>query len=315
MKKTKLTNIYDAFIQFEGITSADGDVGGNWLFCQELVGRPDTFTGKTILITSGAAVHNSTGISAFNPLTGRVTVSPVFITQILKGHSFKISNIDNSVAFALVVLVDLAAILADLGPASTAALGSLYAILGNPATSFALRIGNPDADTLKSLVAKLGDLQRSLRAELGTRWDAAGDLGTDITSIIASLSGATGVLKEQAAVPVNVLAVAGPEVDVFHLAAAGTRYVVRSLRLKSVDPGADNVTVRLYELINGGLINTDTFTIGTAGQPNPYTNHYSLMDMFGLPHLAGDNIQVTVQATGGAGYAVTGEYSFAQNHI
>jgi hypothetical protein len=36
------------------------------------------------------------------------------------------------------------------------------------------------------------------------------------------------------------------------------------------------------------------------------------MDMFGLPHLAGDVLQVTVQASAGGPYAVTGQYTLSQ---
>lgn len=48
------------------------------------------------------------------------------------------------------------------------------------------RIGNPDAHTLVSLTAKLGNLARSLTTILGTRWNSSGDLGTDIAAIVAS---------------------------------------------------------------------------------------------------------------------------------
>ncbi len=49
------------------------------------------------------------------------------------------------------------------------------------------RLGDPSTDTLKSLVAKWGNIARSLTTILGTRWDSSGDLGTDIASIIADL--------------------------------------------------------------------------------------------------------------------------------
>ena len=114
--------------------------------------------------------------------------------------------------------------------------------------------------------------------------------------------------QEQAAVAVNTTAPNTPaENNVLNLAVAGTRYIVRSLRLKCADPGANTVTVRLYELVNGGLIQVDSFDITTVN----FATYFSLPDMWGLPSLAGDNLQVTVQASAGGPYVVTGQYSYA----
>ncbi len=117
---------------------------------------------------------------------------------------------------------------------------------------------------------------------------------------------------EQINVAVNVSAISASETDVLNLpVVASTCYTVQNLRLKCADPGANTVTVRLYERVNNILTEVDSFPItgGGAGVGNWETYH-SLMDMFGMPHLAGDNLQVTVRASGGAGYAVTGQYSY-----
>jgi hypothetical protein len=66
--------------------------------------------------------------------------------------------------------------------------------------------------------------------------------------------------------------------------------------------------VRLYELINDVLTLVDTFIIDTTN----FANYFSLMDMFGLAQLAGDVLQVTVQASAGGPYAVTGQYTLSQ---
>lgn len=117
------------------------------------------------------------------------------------------------------------------------------------------------------------------------------------------------LLNENPAVPVNISAILASETNVLNLNTASTRYIVRSLRLKSANPGADTVTVRLYELINGVSTLVDSFGITAA----TFATYFSLMDMFGIPYLAGDNLKVTVQVTGAGGpYAVTGEYSYAQ---
>ncbi len=129
--------------------------------------------------------------------------------------------------------------------------------------------------------------------------------GLDIAAILA-----LPIFLEQAATPVNINAVAAGWANVFSLAVAGTRYIVRSLRLKCANPNPDTVRVALYELVNGALILVDFFDITAAN----FADYHSLMDMFGLPHLAGDQLQVSVRViTVGPGpYAVTGEYSWAR---
>jgi len=134
------------------------------------------------------------------------------------------------------------------------------------------------------------------------------DLLPDIDTKIDSIVGATGTFLEQADTPVTINAILASETDVFDLNVADTRYIVRSLRLKSADPGANTVMVRLRKLINDVSAIVDTFTIDT----NNFGTYHSLMDMFGVPHLAGDDIQVTVQASAGGPYAITGQYSHAK---
>ena len=116
------------------------------------------------------------------------------------------------------------------------------------------------------------------------------------------------MLKEQADVAVNTTAPNTPaENNILNLAAANTRYAVRSLRLKCANPGVNTVTVRLYELVNDVFTQVDSFDIAAAN----FATYHSLMDMFGLPHLAGDRLQVTVQASAGGPYTVTAQYTLA----
>ena len=112
------------------------------------------------------------------------------------------------------------------------------------------------------------------------------------------------LFDQQPDVAVTVNAVLISETDIFDLNVAGTTYQVNNLRLKSVDPGAETITVRLRELINDVSTIVDTFTIDTTN----FGTYYSLMDMFGLPQLTGDDIQVTVQASAAGPYAITGQY-------
>ena len=132
----------------------------------------------------------------------------------------------------------------------------------------------------------------------------------EIADLLADIKGATGIFHEQTDTTVNITAIVASETDVLNLAVADTRYIVRSLRLKCADPGANTVTVRLYELVNDVLTVVGSFVIDTTN----FGTYHSLMDMFGLPHLAGDNLKVTVQASASE-YAVTGQYSHAKTNV
>lgn len=125
---------------------------------------------------------------------------------------------------------------------------------------------------------------------------------------LSSQEEAEGVFFEEEDVAVNTTAILASETTIFDLSVADTRYMVKSLRLKSADPSTETMTVRLYELINDGLVVVDTFDIDAAN----WGTYHSLMDMFGLPHLAGDSLKVTVQMSGGAAVAVTGQYSYSK---
>ncbi|GAH75365.1 unnamed protein product, partial [marine sediment metagenome] len=76
-------------------------------------------------------------------------------------------------------------------------------------------------------------------------------------------------------------------------------------------PLANTVTVRLYELVNDVLTEVDSFDITNAN----FATYHSLMDIFGVPYLAGDELQVTVRASAGGPYAITGQYSHAKNNV
>jgi len=118
-------------------------------------------------------------------------------------------------------------------------------------------------------------------------------------------------LSDKPTVSVSINAIAASETNVLHLNAANTRYIIESMRIKAANPGAETVTIKLYELVAGVLVNTDSFAIDAT---NFATNH-SLMDMFGLASLSGDQIKVTVQMSGGAAVAITGQYSYATSEV
>lgn len=110
-----------------------------------------------------------------------------------------------------------------------------------------------------------------------------------------------------AATAINATAVVSPGVDLLDLVDTNgkTSYRLNNLRIKCADPGANTVTITLYELINDVSTAVNTFVITTDN----YETYYSLMDMFGLTHVSGDDI--TINATTSAGsYAVTGNYQY-----
>ncbi len=153
-----------------------------------------------------------------------------------------------------------------------------------------------------------------LRDVLGNKADTALAVPSAVDSMMRYIKGILGAIpgvassfQEQADVAVTINAINGGETNVFDLNAALTRYMVRSLRLKCADPGANTVAVRVYGLINNVSLEVDSFDITTAN----FGTYFSLMDMFGLPFIAGDDVQVTVRASAGGPYAVTGQYSLA----
>ncbi|MDO8636679.1 MAG: hypothetical protein Q7R34_10715, partial [Dehalococcoidia bacterium] len=129
-----------------------------------------------------------------------------------------------------------------------------------------------------------------------------------IKGILLGIAAAAHGFQEQASVAVNITAILASETNVFNLATASTMYQVRSLRLKCADPGVNTVTVRLYSLVNAVSTVVATFAITGTN----FGSYHSLMDMFGVPHLAGDNLKITVQATAAGPFAVTGQYSYAK---
>lgn len=112
-------------------------------------------------------------------------------------------------------------------------------------------------------------------------------------------------LMNKAEVPVNITAIVASETNFLNLSTNGVHYAIDDLVLKCANPGANTVNVRLYKLVNAVLTNTQTFAITAAN----FGTYFDINTMFGLKSLAGDNIGITVQATAGGPYAVTGSYA------
>ena len=206
-------------------------------------------------------------------------------------------------------------------PSLVTALGTDGANVTDQAASVLGAIGANNADNAfdsTNVVANANGSVLERLKDIVTTYLADGTIGLaaiealvdDLEASQTAQNGATGIAREQADVAVAIDAILASETTVFDLSTATTRYIVRHLRLKSVDPGAETITVRLYELVNDVLTAVDSYAITTAN----YTQYHSLMDMFGLPQLAGDNLKVTVQASAAGPYAITGQYSFAKTN-
>jgi hypothetical protein len=89
--------------------------------------------------------------------------------------------------------------------------------------------------------------------------------------------------------------------DVLNLGGGvGIHYKVKSLWLNFTDPVAAHYTIELSQLINGSLMVVKTTTVNTPG------GFYNLMDLFGVPELSGDSIEIRATLSVAGPLAVTG---------
>jgi len=109
---------------FASSATSDGNVGGTTIVCSGLPAGSD-FDGNIVVLTSGAYKGESRSING-STTGGTITVDAAFSGQIVEDTKFGV--------FALrSVTVAVSDVAADVGDASSAALGSLYGILGDPA--------------------------------------------------------------------------------------------------------------------------------------------------------------------------------------
>jgi len=128
---------------------------------------------------------------------------------------------------------------------------------------------------------------------------------------VAGITGATGIFHEQADAGFTEEIVAA-ETFIVTLTVADTRYILRDLRVKCEDPTAANtVTITLYTLINGVETAVDTFVITNAN----FGTYHSLMDMFGVPYVAGDSIRVSATGSAAGPYTLDGQYSHGKTNV
>ena len=152
--------------------TGDGNVGGTTIVCSEMTGLPD-FDGSQIhIVDPDSNACDQTRDIEGATTGGTITVKKAFDCQITQDTAFIITGIRST-------------------PVEVA----------NLETWIKTAIGDSSGHTLTSLVTKWGDIARSLDIVLGARWDAAGDLGTDIANIIAAVAGIQNNTRFTAAVP------------------------------------------------------------------------------------------------------------------
>lgn len=81
-----------ALTAYSGVTTADGSSSKNSLIDSALIGKNDFLTGKSVLIMSGSAKWETSGISGFNSTTGEITFGDALSAQIVAGVSFRVLN-------------------------------------------------------------------------------------------------------------------------------------------------------------------------------------------------------------------------------
>jgi len=132
-----------------------------------------------------------------------------------------------------------------------------------------------------------------------------------VNALVADIEGATGIFHEQEDAGFTEEIVAA-ETFIVTLNVADTRYILRDLRIKCEDPTAANtVTITLYTLINDVETAVDTFVITNAN----FGTYHSLMDMFGVPYVAGDSIRVSATGSAAGPYTLDGQYSHGKNNV
>ena len=178
----KVKSLLKALISYEGEATAAGAADGSTLVCSALTAQPD-FDGCLVVITSGDYAGQARDISG-TTAGGTITPASAFGGQIADGTQFKVITIRTTPA-------EVAALAADIGDASASALGSLYAILGDPAQTFLAMVGYEGATSLAAKItaaraALLDEITALRMAEL----DAA-NMPADIDTLLTLLQNAT----------------------------------------------------------------------------------------------------------------------------
>jgi hypothetical protein len=137
--------LVQGLISYWGTTSAAGNAGGTTFVCDDLANEP-SYANHAAKILTGPAAGQVRDIDTHPAGTNTVTVSAAFSNatgaaqQITAGTSFVILSHSPSTAEVAALEAMVTALMADVGDASASTLGSIYAILGDPAVDLATQI-------------------------------------------------------------------------------------------------------------------------------------------------------------------------------
>lgn len=276
-----------SLISYEGTTTANGAGDGSTLLCGGLAAEAD-FDGNIVIITSGDYQGQARGINGVTT-GGTVTPASVFGGQIVTGTTFVIVGIRTTTA-------DVAAVLADIGDASASALGSLYAILGNPAQTFLAMVGYEGATSLANkLTAVRAALLDEITAGRMSELDAA-NLPADIDTLLTRLSAARALLLDEiTAVRLGELDAANLPADIDTLltrvtAAVALASVCTEARLSELD--AANIPADLTAITN--YVDTLEAAIGAIEGATTLHNKLTAARAGYLDELAAANIPADI---------------------
>jgi len=258
--------LFESQVAREGTTTGPGAVAGNSLIDAGLkgFGANSFFTMLAVVHPGNAQLVDSFDITAFDDVTGEVTLNHNYKGgRIPAGVPYKIVTfrfVPTEVA-ALTALVQ--ALMLDVGDASTAVLGSLFGILGDPAAGqdLATRIGYEGALSLANkLTAARALLLDEITALRMAELDPA-NLPADIAAVAAQL---VAVFIDTAALLVDTAAIL---VDTTAIEAAiGAIEGATSLHNKLTVARAlllDEITAARMEELDGANIPADIDTLLT----------------------------------------------------
>lgn len=160
-------DLRDAIVVYSGTTTSAGAGGGTTLVDTALTQGNTYWDNMGVLILSGNSDGQIRTITSF--VTGTITVSPAFASQIASGTKYNIiAAVQPTVGGGSATLANQNLILGDIGDASASTLGSLYAILGNPAQTLNTMVGYEGASSLaaKLTAARAGYLDNINQAGL-----------------------------------------------------------------------------------------------------------------------------------------------------
>ncbi|MBA7627943.1 hypothetical protein ES703_35412 [subsurface metagenome] len=189
--------LFIATIAAEGVTTSAGEATGLSIIDSALAGRgADSFVGMLVVINPGESSVDSKDATAFNNATGEVIVGTAFKGgQVAAGVPYKIITFRFVPAEIATLTALVNALIADAGDASASTLGSLYAILGNPAQTYLAMLGYEGATALadKLTAARAGYLDELAAANIPADTDpkVAGRLQIKATTIDLNQAAAT----------------------------------------------------------------------------------------------------------------------------